>query len=175
MRASVRAAIAASCGVVLLTGGLGSLASWRDSTDVPGETITSGTLRLAAFSCGAWTLTDTGSTFVPATDRLVPGEELTRTCTSTLTATGSHLQATLGASTPSAGTGALADELVYSVAWRVGAAVGQSAVTTADDGKTVTATLTVRFPFGTGVDNDANGAVAAALGAVTFTLTQTDD
>ena len=67
---------------------------------------------VAALSClsFAWAETPAGVPFDPATDTLVPGDELTKTCTFTVIADGTHLRADLAASGGTA-SGALAPAL----------------------------------------------------------------
>ena len=101
MRNSIKAALAATAGAGLLLGGAGSLAYWNDATEVqPDTTLTSGTLDLGAPTCASWKLDD-DSDFTPASDTIVPGDSLTRTCQFQISATGDHLTAQLSANVPS--------------------------------------------------------------------------
>jgi alternate signal-mediated exported protein len=191
MKNSVKAALAALAGGGLLLGGAGSLAYWSDTDDVPTTTVTSGTLDLAAPSCGVWKI-DGGATFTPASDRIVPGDTLTRECTFALTVTGAHLEAEFTAATPTKDASALSDELVLSAAYEIdadttndgvgeravapeapGSGTGTADITAADNGRYLRAIMTVSFPYGV-LDNDSNGGIASILGAVTVTATQTN-
>lgn len=91
----------------LLLGGAGTLAYWTDSGTVTGGTIGTGTMDITTPNCGTgWTYDAgevlAGATFTPGTSKLVPGDSISETCTTTFTGTGEHLRATIAAS---AGTG----------------------------------------------------------------------
>lgn len=187
MHKDLKAALAALAGAGLLLGGAGSLAYWNDTGDVPGGTITSGSLALADAGCGDWTL-DGGAVFDFGSDTVVPGDTLTRTCDFDISAVGDHLTADLTAAAPTLSDSALSDELVIGSSYSlvsldvldnevvvpIAPEAGAVSVTSADDGKTLRAAITVRFPFGVAVDNDSNGGVQSVLDAVTITATQTD-
>ena len=106
MDKSIKGALAATCGAVVLVGGTGSLAYWTDSSTVGGGAINGGTMSIGTDAtntgCAGWQL-DTGES-APSTytvgDPLVPGDVLTRVCTYTIHATGNHLRATVAISTP---------------------------------------------------------------------------
>lgn len=174
MNKSTKGAIAAAAAGVLMLGGAGSLAFWTDSATVSGASITSGELKLTNASCGAgWTL-DGGTAYT--SQRLVPGDELTKVCTYTVSAKGSHITASFKA-TPVNFTGsqALRDEITVTGSYAVGAGAptnGQTAVPVVD-GDTVTATVKVTWPYGV-QDNDSNaaGGLTAVLDAITVTATQ---
>lgn len=107
MKKSTKGAFAAGTAAVLLMGGAGTLAFWSADGDVPGGTIASGSLALTTPDCGAgWTYDSgeavNGAAFTPGTSVLVPGDVITKTCTTTLTATGEHMRGTISASTPAA-------------------------------------------------------------------------
>lgn len=182
MRTSLKAALAGVAGVGLLLGGAGSLAFWADEEDIPSAVITSGKLELGSPDCsGGWSLGT--AAFDPAVHVIVPGDTLTRVCTMTISASGS-VKADLTMSTPSDGTGALADEIKYEATYTLGGTAFDPATaspdfTAAQDGKVLEATTKVTFPFGT-LDNDSNSAtefnatkVQATLAAITITATQT--
>ena len=57
MKKSTKGAVAVAAAAVLLTGGAGTLAYWSDSVDLPGGSISSGSLSLGTPDCGSgWTL-----------------------------------------------------------------------------------------------------------------------
>lgn len=152
MNKSSKGVLAAAAGGVLLLGGAGSLAYWNDAASVAGGTLSSGRLTLTDTTTGTcssapWTLdsaeSPTGATFNPATDTLVPGDVLTKTCTYTIGAVGTHLRATITA-TGGAASGALAPALTVSGTYDVGG-VAATSVTAADNGKTITAKISVTF------------------------------
>lgn len=161
MHKNTKAAFAATTAAVLLLGGAGTLASWNDSESISGGAIKSGKLSLAVEAdqgCGTWTM-DGGTEFVAGITLVVPGDVITRTCTYTVHAAGAHLAATAGLSSPSFATGSnatlvskLATDADYSLddsdvltpADPVALADG-AAITSADNGKVLTALVSVTF------------------------------
>ena len=101
-------------------------------------------------------------TFDPATEKIVPGDTLTKTCTVAVTATGTNLKASLAA-TGGATTSSTMASSAYTLtgSFKIGSSA-ISTVTSADANKTIDAVITVAFPFGSAVDN------ASKLKAVTF-------
>jgi alternate signal-mediated exported protein len=105
MNKLVKGAIAGAAGIVLLMGGAGSLAYWNDSASAgPGggsNSITAGTLTIAAANTGSWTkglYNNAGTqTVAPAAVatlsavRIVPGNRLVYTQSFNLNATGDDL------------------------------------------------------------------------------------
>lgn len=177
MNKATKGALAASVGVAMLAGGAGTLAYWNDQVDTGGNAINSGHLELAApvgGACGAWTI-DGGATFDPATEKIVPGDVLSRDCSFDITATGTHLKATvaIGATNftytqgdyGSAITAGLNNVMVDGVAF-------DPATDFLTEGNTsLTATETVTFDYGTTADNSTQD-VQAVLDAITITATQ---
>ena len=179
MNKASKGALAALAAGALLLGGAGSLAYWTDSAEVAGGAINSGELSLTDTTAGTcadadWVLDDAeapgGVPFDPATDTLVPGDELTKTCTFTVNADGTHLRADLAASGGTA-SGALAPALSVTGAFTVGAAAVTS-ITEADDGKELAATITLTFD--PSADNSTQ-LQAASLSDFTVMLTQDHD
>lgn len=180
MNKATKGAIAAAAAAVLLLGGAGSLAYWTASGTVAGGTITAGDLALSAPSCGSgWTYDAgeevPGATFTPGTSLLVPGDVISETCTTTLTATGEHMRGTIAVSTPDAIT-----PYVVSVGAVTGAtpALGTgNEFTEANDGNTLSITITVTFPDNGDPGGDTTGdnqyqQASAALSSITLTATQ---
>ena len=110
MNKTTKGAVAAAAAGVLLLGGAGSLAYWNATGTVAGGTISSGQLTLTNPDCdpdttagaigSVWKLDD-GTTFDPDTQKIVPGDTLTKVCTYDITASGAHLlTADLTVSTP---------------------------------------------------------------------------
>lgn len=173
MNKTTKGALAAGAAAVLLMGGAGTLAFWSDSGTVEGGSIASGELSMTDPTCDtAWT---------PNIALLVPGDEVTKECTFTITAAGDNLQATLDmpdtvtvdvTSTPEPTT----LDLPVSVAYEVGGVALDPTITAANDGDVVTATITVSFPFGDATTVNANDTqnLAATLDTVTITLQQDD-
>lgn len=177
MRHSVKGVLASAGAVAVLVGGTGTLAFWTDTVTVPGDTgITSGTMTLTdttSGGCGStgWVLdaseSPAGGAFVPASDLLVPGDELSKTCTFTVGATGDHLRATIGVSAPLV-SGTLASALTAGATF-TSAGSPVTTITSADDGATVTARITVTFDPASG---NATQSKVADVGDYAVTLSQ---
>jgi alternate signal-mediated exported protein len=188
MKNSTKGAVAAAAAGVLLLGGAGSLAYWQAEVSAPGGTISSGTLSLtpAATPCTDWALdTAGGAATYTAGDPIVPGDTLTEVCTYTIAASGSHLSATLAVATPefSGTANALSTVLAANstATYTVDGVDSQATITSADNAKSLVATVTVEFPYGgpvstpdpaTDADNTTQG-LSATLDAVTISATQT--
>ncbi|MFC3964961.1 alternate-type signal peptide domain-containing protein [Nocardia jiangsuensis] len=177
-----KATLAAGGAVVLLLGGAGSLAFWQDSTESGGGTITSGELALSEctpVSGSGWT-DDTNGTAEPidiATFRIVPGDTLSYTCTTVVSADGENLTATLAADTSemfAAGSDpALQARLIeteMTVTDGNGAVLPNAQITEADDGATITVAAELTFDPAT-PDQEAQNA-SVTLNNVAITLTQ---
>ena len=181
MHKSTKGAVAAAAAAALLLGGAGSLAYWTGSEDVPGGTFTSGYLQLTGSTCATatWTL-DGGAVYT--TQRIVPGDQLTKTCSFAVDGVGDHLTLSLDTATPGwSATNALTDDLSVAATF-VGSITGALAdPATISKAETITATITVTFDGGNGdgdatdVTNTSNvptAGLAAALADVTVTATQ---
>lgn len=167
MNRSTKGAVAAAAAGVLLVGGAGSLAYWTDTFTVTAGAINSGHLTLTETTPGncaaaAWTLDSAGggTTFNQATDKIVPGDVLTKVCTYTINASGNHLSADLTTSgavltDTSTSPKALAPPVTKSATFIVGAgtATNTQTITSANDTQTLTATIKLTFPYGSGSDN----------------------
>lgn len=100
MKKQTKAAAAAGAGAILLLGGAGSLAYWNDSSTAPGAVISSGTLSLSdCTGGGTWTDVNHGGTVIAdiTAFRIVPGDQVSYNCATSITATGNNLTATLTA------------------------------------------------------------------------------
>jgi len=177
MRKATKGAIAAAAGGALLLGGAGTLAFWTDTASVPGGTFTSGHLTLTPDTCAdTWVLDaledPPGVTFDPATDFLVPGDVLTRECTFTIGAVGTHLLATVAAAPPPTMTGDLADDLTVSAAVVEVNGAPATEFTDENNGQTLTVGLTVTFDAA--ADNTSQD-VSAVLNDITVTASQIHD
>lgn len=186
MRNSAKGVLAAGAAVALLVGGGGTLAFWSDSNlyDID-STLGTGSLSLGEVSCDDWTLdaAEGGGTFDPATDELVPGDTLTRTCTSVINAEGKHLNATIGLS----GGATNIDQPLVDEGFTLTSAVTKTApagtpesigtsISSLDDGYTLTATFTATFPYGgaSPADNDSMSQIAS-IADLTITAVQVHD
>jgi alternate signal-mediated exported protein len=178
MNKSTKGAIAAAAAGVLLLGGAGTLAYWTDSGTVAGGDIDAGTLTLSSPSCGSWTYDNgedaNGATFTPGTSLLVPGDAVSKTCTTTLTATGEHMRGTIVASAPNdispfqVAVGSITDATTP---------LSGSTFTEANSGHNLSVTVTVTFPDNGDPGGPASGdnafkLASATLDAITLTATQ---
>lgn len=170
MRTSVKIALAGSLGGVLLVGGAGSLAYWQENGTASGSAIGAGTLTLGPPNCGSgWTVNGTAP-FVPATAKLVPGDTLVKVCSFAIAATGQNLHADI-TTVGGQDSGALGDKVTTTAAYTVDGET-RSTVTDADNGKSLKATITLAFPYGT-LDNTSRG-LTGAVSDYVVTLTQAD-
>lgn len=176
MKKSTKGAVAAAAAGVLLLGGAGSLALWSATDTVTGTDVTSGELKLSAPTCTGWKFdgseTTANKAYVPATDKIVPGDVLTQSCDYSITAIGEHLRATLTAPTSSL-TGTLSTFITPTSTFKYkvpsvasGAAAGDTVgtITESADGSTVTALLKVAFNSGS--NNTSQSSTATPLSAV---------
>lgn len=180
MKKSTKAAVATGTAAFLLLGGAGTVAFWSDSDIVDGGSVTSGSLTLDAVGCDAEWVHTNGSAIGDDVVTIVPGDVITKDCTFTVGAVGDNLEASLTTPdtveydvtpTPDAETSTLS--LDVDAAYVLGGDP-VATVTEADNGETLTATLTVTFPFG---DVDAVNAndtqeITAALEDLTVSLEQ---
>src|SRR5690242_18133565 len=99
MKKSSKGAVAAAAAGVLLLGGAGSLAFWSATDTVSGTSVSAGELKISDATCTGWAFDGSETTpnkaYVPGTDRIVPGDTISRSCDWTLTAVGEHLRATV--------------------------------------------------------------------------------
>lgn len=182
MNKLTKGALSAAAAAALLLGGATSLAYWNDSETTNGTVVNSGHLKLDPQTAGQWRLNGEATAYNPATQRLVPGDTLTKTATFVVDAEGDYLNAEFTATNPAWATGsaaALTAELTLTGTYSVSTDNGvtwSAPSTTAPvaDGDLVRAVLTVNWPFGAAVNNNSN--VAAGLNAtldnVTVTVTQ---
>lgn len=173
---------------MLLLGGAGTLAFWTAESSMDLGIIKTGELKLAVGSCSDWQLDGSGS-FDPATDAIVPGDTLTRTCEFEVTAVGEHLEATVGLTGGDGvvisggnpdGSGA---DLTTSASFGIGTSapgapiLSGGSITEDNDGDSLFAAITVELPAG--ANDTANGengngtqALTATLDTIAVTLTQ---
>jgi alternate signal-mediated exported protein len=177
MKKSTKGALAAAAAGSLLLGGAGSLAYWTATGTVGTTTITSGNLGLSNPDCdpgvgtaAVWTI-DGGTAFNPATDTIVPGDVLTEVCTFTVTASGKHLVADI---TTTGGTDAGGNALETAITPVASYTVNNAAatqVTSANNGHTLKATVSVTFPKGAAADETTKN-LTETLTDYVITLTQ---
>ena len=175
MKKSTKGAVAAGTAAVLLTGGVGSLAYWTDTTILDGGGVQTGQMALGDADCDpGWNHQGGG-----AVTKIVPGDVLTKDCTFTITAEGDNLEATLTTPetvtyTASGGGTPVTRQLTVGASYKIGAVAAPEIITSAHNGSTVTATLTVTFPYGDATTINANDTqnLTATLDDVTVSLVQ---
>lgn len=172
MKRSTKGAIAAAAAGVLLLGGVGSLAYWTDSDSVAGGTFTAGSMSLTPLnSCDVWNL-DTGEPggqpFVPGSEFLVPGDVVTKICTFTVDAVGTHLRASVEAEPGAGSTGALlmSGPLTLGTDLTI-ASTPVAEITEANDNQTLTVKVTVTFDSASDNNSQTDSAVLDAIDIVT--------
>jgi alternate signal-mediated exported protein len=176
MNKSTKGALAAGAAGVLLLGGASSLAFWTDSDAVAGGTFTAGSLNLTPLNgCNVWNL-DTGEPggqpFDPATGKIVPGDVITKVCTFTIDAVGTHLRAGVVAE---AGTDS--GDLIDSGDLTVGTAALTIAgnpiteITAANNTQTLSVTVPVTFND-PGVSDNTTQTLSGTLDAINIVTTQ---
>ncbi len=173
MKKSTKGAVAAGAAAVLMLGGAGSLAHWTAEADVAGASISTGNLTLDAADCGAgWTIDGTPAVaFDTGTDKLVPGDVITRVCTMAVSATGKHLVADIAAEGAALPEGApFAIDTAYQVKDSADALRNDDQVVSGD--KQIVATQTVTFKYGAASDNSSQDKLGLALSTYAVSLKQ---
>lgn len=181
MHTTTKGVVAAGAAAVLLLGGAGTLAYWSDSATVSGGSVSTGSLGIDPGACSpTWSYANGTAAGQPIGQGIVPGDAVTKQCTFTVDASGDHLSAspsipstiayTVSGGSPT--TLSLPVSATYSLAGVPFSAA--DVITELDDGKTLTAQITVTFPFGSGTvnANDTQG-LTASLNGLTVALTQT--
>lgn len=181
MKKMTKGALAAGVGAALLLGGAGTLAYWSDATSISGGSLETGRLALSDASCDAgWVYAEDNANAGEAVGLLVPGDSIEKRCSFTIDAAGDSLTAEL--TTPTSTTVTVGGETApQTLQMPVGATYSiegeavPSVITSDNDGDTVTAVLTVSFPFG---DQSINGNdtqdIEAALDDIAVQLVQTE-
>jgi alternate signal-mediated exported protein len=166
MKKSTKGALAAGAAAALLLGGAGSLAYWTDDSTVAGGALTSGSMTLTDITCGDWAYggADAGTPATPVT-AIVPGDEVVKRCTGTLTLVGDHIAATVATSS------ATWTDPANPLAAKLQVSATQTAPTAPlTSTGSVAFTIDVKFPYGgpvstpdpgTGADNSTQAQTAA--------------
>ncbi|MGA9714918.1 MAG: alternate-type signal peptide domain-containing protein, partial [Aeromicrobium sp.] len=157
-----------------LLGGAGSLAYWTADDDVDGGTLTAGTLKLNDVTCGTAWLDVNGITPVAL---LVPGDEVTKECTGTITMTGDNIEATVtlddaSVATAEAAFNDAAPDAVEGDAVNITAALTGGGTISASG--PISVTITVDWNYGAIADNESQGVSTAALDALEINAVQVD-
>lgn len=181
MKKTTKGALAAAAAGILLLGGAGTIAYWSDSETIVGGSVNTGKLSLDDAVCAeGWLYAPENAGAGDPVSLLVPGDAITKECTFTVSATGDNLAATLNtpASTTITSEGAATFEATVGATYDLAGSpvTADTPITDANDGQTVTATVTVTFPFGDEAAVNANDTqdVTAALNDIAVTLVQTE-
>ncbi|MDY7529297.1 MULTISPECIES: alternate-type signal peptide domain-containing protein [Cryobacterium] len=172
MNKLLKGSLAGAVGVALLLGGAGTFASWNSTVTAGGAaTIAAGTLSVTEptpAAPGTWTSTVGTNAPVPITSiaayKAVPGDVLTYTKVLNISATGDNLKATLslsGAAITATSSSTFDTKLATALSSSAALTANLTAVTggysVVKGATTVTVTATITWPFGTSVDNSAQG------------------
>ncbi len=178
MKKSTKGAFAAGTAAVLLMGGAGTMAFWTADADVDGVAVTAGELKIISDTCADadWVFDgeedEAGKVYDAATDPIVPGDVLTKTCSFEIQATGEHLRAELEVTNPEL-SGDLEPALTLEDSFTIGATeVANGEITEENDGNVVNANISVTFEGGSGNDTQTD---AGVLSAFELSLTQVHD
>jgi alternate signal-mediated exported protein len=167
MKKTTKGALAAAAAGTLLLGGAGTYAFWTSSATVNGGSISSGSLTLTDVTCpSGWTHTENSD----PVSLIVPGDNITKHCSGTLTLVGEHIGATVGltAASVSSLNGSLGSEVTADAVM-----TSPSATIDAPGVYPVGIDITVDFPDT--VTSVSSQSSSAALNALTLTATQTHD
>jgi alternate signal-mediated exported protein len=175
MNKLVKGSIAGAAGIALLLGGAGSFALWNANATVAAGTITTGKMTVAAVAADqTWQRTaPTAGTFVPGTDKIVPGTTVVLTQPITIEAEGANLTADFGVNlgtTDVAAFQAAGGTLTlktYDGATEITTLTG---LTAAKASAIDTVTLTIDFPAS--ITGTTGQNLTLDLTQVNFTLTQ---
>ncbi|MEZ0580023.1 alternate-type signal peptide domain-containing protein [Nocardioides sp. MH1] len=175
MKKSTKGALAGGAAAFLLLGGVGSLAYWTDNADVDGTTVESGHLTVINNDCGSapWEL-DGGDDVVAAT-RIVPGDDITKTCSFEIEGEGDHF-ATVNLDIASTNWNASSATALVSALGTVQASYEDSNGDPVVDnqnvpvGEVITANFTMTFDSATTGDTAENE--VATLDDIAITVTQ---
>jgi alternate signal-mediated exported protein len=188
MNKLTKGAIATAAGIALLLGGAGTFALWNGQTTIAGGTISTGTLAIASTGSPVWKDTSStvngGTTFDPATQKIVPGDTFTLTQQVILSTTGKNLKANFTFDPTSITTDPSLSALLTSSLTATPVVATGAATLTANgvNNYTVTpgtaATTTVNVVFTVSFDSATSGttgqslANALKLTGLSYTLTQ---
>lgn len=179
MNKMIKASLAGTAGVALLTGGLGTYATWNDTAGVEGHSIQAGVMDITAGDVVWDDLATTGTGDWTTSTLVVPGDIIKRTQTFAVTGTGKNLKGTIkltGGAVTKGGFGDLLDVTVQVDSDNTGISrtSGNDFEFDAPFGTgTLTAVVTYKFdPSGTTSTLEAQNATAS-IAASTFTIAQT--
>jgi alternate signal-mediated exported protein len=173
MNKLTKGTIAGAAGIVLLLGGAGTFALWNDTADIPGGTVTSGTLSFDDVAPGVWQdispdVDGQPITIDPATFLTVPGDVLAYTSEVVVNATGNNLLADFGVTYDNSTALPTGFTAAVTVEDSLGAPVTGPIQVTDGDTYTVVVTLTFDITTAGQVSQDT----PVDLGGIDLTLTQ---
>lgn len=166
-RTRTKAIIAIAAGAALLLGGGTTFAYWNTSQTLNVGTVKSGDLALSVPSAAEWTLNGDPIADI-STVKIVPGDVVVMTQTSTLTLVGDNLEAKLEAVLDDATLPVGVTEPTPEVS--VAGATDLTVLTADNDGAVATVTVTYAFP--TSTENRDLTNAQLDFGDVILTLTQ---
>jgi len=180
MNKMVKGSLAGATGVMLLMSGFGTYALWSDSAGMNNATVNSGELDIAAGVVEWNDLATLGvNDWTPATDKMVPGDVVTRTQVFDLKGTGKNLTGTVDFAAGAINTGGFGALMDIQVDVTSNDVVVAETGTSNDytfagpfDTAQLTAVVTYRFdPDNLTTAQEAQNATAS-LAASTFTIAQ---
>ncbi|MCH1867559.1 alternate-type signal peptide domain-containing protein [Nocardioides sp. CFH 31398] len=181
MNTHVKRGMLAGGAAFLLLGGAGSLAYWNSTDVVPGDGLDTGRLAIDASSCDAagWLVSNEVEgveevAFDPATEVLVPGDVVTRSCTIAVDAEGTNLRSVFGVTGGGLGGTTLAgDDLsVVGGITRGGQQIDLGQPVELSDGDQLRASLTLAVPLKADVVDNDSMLKAIRLDEIVLTATQ---
>jgi alternate signal-mediated exported protein len=176
MNKMIKGSIAGATGVALLMGGFGTYALWSDSEDLEAATVQSGELDIAT-TAGVWDdVNNAGAGDWAASDKMVPGDQVSYTQTFTVKASGKNMAGTIAYVKPNLTStfAGLQHEVTVTSSNGVDITPDTAPNSFTFSGPfgtaTLTATVTYTLPQGTADQADQNK--AATLPAAQFTIQQ---
>lgn len=150
-----KAVLAGAVALGLLAAGGGTFSRWYEERQISDDSVSSGELSLASMGAPVWT--DQHGAIDPAVFRMVPGDTVTFSSTSKITAVGDNLTATLALDAmgmaiddPALVQGLDIDTRITGLTDTDGSdgytVVGQEGSTAHDNGATATVTITIAWP-----------------------------
>ena len=176
MNKATKGALAAVAAGTLMLGGAGTLAYWTGTSDVTGTAINSGKLTISNPDCTTavgshdWQLD--GAAFTAATDKIVPGDTLSKVCDISLVLTGKNIGATLDITEA---TFAAANDLTAELDPEATFTVDGAPYAAITNPGTYAVRVTIDVPFDSAAVSTGSQNISAALDAVTVTATQTHE
>ncbi len=180
MNKMIKGSVAGATGVALLMGGFGTYALWSDTENLAASSVKSGELSIDT-TAGVWDDANTKSAANDwlATDKMVPGDEVTYTQTFTVKGSGKNLAGTIELDALAMSPNTFSNQLTRTVDV-VASGAGATSITKynateftfASPFGTATLTAKVTYTFPDTVTGLNNQDKAATTPASTFTIQQ---